>query len=367
MSKIKPLFILACLAVAAYGAMNYLKSSGEIKVIYLMGGAFIENEEQTPLKVGDKVPEGMSVSLKERSKCFLQMPNGGVIKLNSQANVVFTENKKVELTTGSLEVKNNENIIVNTPQGNVNLLNAHANIRLVEEKTIVSVFSGEVEVEHQGDLAVVDEGQGVVVDSSGIGAPSDLPVTPVVKMPNSASNVTQVPISVKSERVSGAGAYYWECAVDDEFNLFLFEDQLQKANGSLQNHPDKDGIFYLRVCVENEKGFFSPFSEPVDFTLEIYKKINKHRSFAKNFYLNKNYQKSLEEAQTGLAISAKDVELLQYLSLSSIQTKEFDQAYKSALLLKNHLDPKTKSILKKISKEWKEKSPKDKRWKKLIK
>lgn len=365
MSKLKPLFILIVLAAAAYAAMTYLKSSQNIKVIYLKGKAFVDDSSQTPVKQGDTIPTGMSVNLGKNSKCFLQMSSGGVIKLNSETSVVINENKNVELQKGSLEYNSESgSSTINTSHGDIIVSEGHVNISLKDNKTYVSVFSGSAEVVKDGESILVEEEQGISIDDATTGEVVNLPQAPTVRSPNDATNIEQIPFDVVSERMSYAKLYYWECAVDDTFNLFLFEDALTDAKGKLHSHPHEDGGYYLRVRVENKDGFLSPFSDPVSFSLKAYKKINKHRSFAKNFYLNKKYQKTIEEANLGLAISTNDIELLKYLSLTYIVTKKLDDAYKTAKVLKSLDNARSNSALQEIVQEWK-RSAKDSRWKKL--
>ena len=359
MAKIKFLFILALIAGIAYAALYYLQQGpGGLKVIYLSGKAYLENNNKL-LQVGDHIPDGVAVKLTEKAKCFLQMPGGAVIKLSTGASLKMQQ-RQIHLQAGTMAYDARQSgsgdaaTKVVTPQAELDVASKDFAVTIQKDRSIISVYEGSVNVHSAGKTRSVTNNQGAVVGEEDIVA-TELPSAGKIESPKNGARIEKAPIIVQCQRTA-ADSYHWECALDREFHRVVLEEILSSYHAKL-TRPPKDGTYFLRVRSINSQGVTGPPSLPVRFELLLYAHLKKYQSLAHNYYINDRHDLVITTCEEGLQLCSDDVELLKYQGLSLLHKQLSDQAVKVARRLRKIGSDAADNAAKEIIIEMKKRFP----------
>lgn len=357
MKKLKFFILLAVLVAAAYMAIVYFyREQAQLKVVFVAGKVFLDNEDR-PLQLGDVIPPAKSVKLGEDGKCFLQMPGGSIIRLSARASMQFDKkNNSVHLASGKMEYQaasvptGLQLATVTTPHGDLDISSKIFQLQVTDSKTVVAVHEGEIKVRSEGQEKTVKADHGALLVTEKGAVVSRLPAAPEILAPTRDSGVETISLSVQCRPQPNAAGYQWQYAGEEDFAAVAWEQETRSDKGELRR-PDKDGTYFVRVRTINRDGLTSRFSAAVAFDYRMYKKIRRNVDFARNYYLNKDFAKAVDEARAGLAVCPDHVDLLKHLALSLLQMRQSDEALLAARKLKDNLWPEAAKALQQILEE----------------
>ena len=239
------------------------------EVIFVSGQAQLQTSAKNfePLKAGQKLGAGASISTREKSKVVIKFADGTTTELASNSQIKLDTmslysggamvDTKLRLQKGQLKTHANPNhvkgnsIQVITPSAIAAVRGTKFRVRSDGKATTQETLDGSVVLGALGHAIAVDKGFGSKAEK---GKP---PIPPVVLLPaaNTASLKAQydtVPVIFDLPKMQGATAWIGRVAEDAKLNRLIAEAEAQGNQLAFADVPD--GEYYLSVSAKDKNG-----------------------------------------------------------------------------------------------------------------